>query len=81
MTKPHLDLIMVQFPKIYNSPDFQSALAACWPEALATMGNLSVLADEKLDKLNQFVRLIYSVMFEYNVKLDQVYPTRSSPFN
>ena len=52
MTKPHLDLIMVQFPKIYNSPDFQSALAACWPEALASMGNLSVLAEEKLDKLN-----------------------------
>lgn len=29
-TQPSLDLVMVQFPKIYNSPDFASALAACW---------------------------------------------------
>ena len=32
MTQPHLDLTMVQFPKIYNSPDFQSALAVCWQQ-------------------------------------------------
>ena len=79
MTQPNLDLVMVQFPKIYNSPDFQSALASCWPAALLKHKNLRVLSEEKRLILTNFVQHIYSIMFEYNIKLDQVYPTRSSP--
>ena len=82
MTKPNLDLVMVQFPKIYNNPDFQSALSACWSNIpLVGPDENGVVSNAKLMKLDHFVQMIYSVMFEYNVKLDQIYPTRSTPLN
>ena len=82
MVKPKLDLVMVQFPKIYNSPDFQSALSACWSNVFFSGQEANgVVSQAKLSKLDHFVQMIYSVMFEYNVKLDQIYPTRSSSLN
>ena len=81
MTQPSLDLVMVQFPKIYNSPDFQAALADCWSGVNFVGSDAEVLSDGKLERLNMFVQRAYSVMFEQSVKLDPVYPTRSSPLN
>lgn len=73
MTQPKFDLVMVQFPKIYNSPDFCSAMAACW-SALKFIGppkrsQLGVMEDHDA-KLEDFVRQIYAVMCQPNVKLD-----------
>ena len=79
MTQPQLDLVMVQFPKIYNSPDFLSAIADCWPTAINLAGN--VFSDERHNQLDFFVRMVFALMFEPGVKLDQIYPTRSSPLN
>lgn len=44
MTQPNLDLVMVQFPKIYNSPDFASALASCWSGLTFSGTSASVLS-------------------------------------
>lgn len=81
MTQPTLDLVMVQFPKIYNSPDFQAVLADCWSGTSFAGADAGIVSDAKLERLRLFVHRAYSVMFEHNVKLDPVYPTRSSPLN
>ena len=58
-------------------------MAVCWQQLnfAKNSSDSSVVSDAKLDHLSNFVRMLYSVMFEPSVKLDQIYPTRSLPMN
>ena len=65
----------------YVENPFQAVLADCWSGVSFAGADAGIVSDAKLERLNLFVQRAYSVMFEHNVKLDPVYPTRSSPLN
>ena len=74
MQKPQPNLLLSQFDKVYELPDMHRSLCDHWLQVCP----LNTPLDESIKLMNDVIKRLYGLLHEPEMKIDQVFPSRTS---
>lgn len=79
MLAPQGNFIIAQFKKIFDNPDVNNIMGECWDIEVTQVQGQQINLEKLLQKLEEFVGKLYSLIYNPQFHFDHVFPTRSSP--